>query len=99
MERIRKFNEALDNVIEHYFVRQNMEIKDLIRKQDDGKEIIINGVGVIKSINDFGDDIAYEVEFDISLDHHSPYGQKWTTDKNSFYVFHNKNKENIVRVF
>jgi hypothetical protein len=100
MKHIRKFNENIDNnVIEHYFVRQNIEVKDIVRKQGDGKEVTINGVGVIKSIRDFGDDIGYEVEFDISLQHSSPYGSKWKTNKNSFNIFHNKDKNNIVNVF
>ena len=83
----------------HYFVRQNMEVKDIIRKQGDGKEIVINGVGIIKSISAFGDDIGYEVEFDITIQHSSPYGSKWKTDKNSFNIFHNEDKDNIINVF
>jgi len=99
MNHIRKFNENVDNVIQHYFIRQSIEVKDIIRKEGDGKEITINGVGIIKSIRDFGDDIGYEVEFDIELQHSSPYGSKWKTDKNSFNIFHIKDRNNIVNVF
>ncbi len=67
MKHIRKFNESKNTIIEHYFVRQNIEVKDIIRKQGGGEEVVINGVGVIKSISDFGDDIAYEVEFNITF--------------------------------
>ena len=45
MKNIINFN---DNVIKHYFVRQNIEVKDIVRKQGDGKEITINGVGIIE---------------------------------------------------
>jgi hypothetical protein len=99
MNYIKKFNESIDNTIKHYFVRQNMEVKDVVRKQGNGKEIVINGVGVIKSIRDFGDDIAYEVEFEIPLENSSPYGSKWETDKNSFNIFHEEDKNNIINVF
>ena len=103
-KRIRKFNEGIDgpskNIIEHYFVGQQMEVEGIKRKQGDGKEIIINETGTIESIRRWPDgDVAYEVEFLISLEHSSPYGKKWTTDKNSFNVFHKKDADKIVRVF
>ena len=69
-----------------------------MRKQGNGDDIEINGVGVIKEIRDFGDDIAYIVEFDIDMTHRSPYGSEWQTSKNTFNVFHLKDKENIVNV-
>lgn len=99
MKHVSKFNKNNNNIIEHYFVRQNIEVKDIVRKQGDGKEVVINGVGVIKSIRDFGDDIVYEVEFNITLQHSSPYGSKWKTDKNSFNIFHIKDRNNIINVF
>ena len=94
--------ESINNVIEHYFVRQHMEIKDINRKQGDGKIIPINGVGIIKEVKDWnnGEDIAYLVEFEIDLENSTPWSKKsWTTHLNTFYIFHNEDNKNIVRVF
>ncbi len=106
MKHIKRFNENRDNstndvsIIEHYLLRQKIEVKDIIRKQGDGKEIPINGIGIIRSIKDFGDDISYEVEFDIEVEHGSPFSSKrWVENKNRFIIFHNGDKDNIVRVF
>lgn len=103
MVQIKRFtlNESVDNIIEHYFVNQHMEVKGLVRKQGDGKEVIVNETGVIKKIQDWddGNDIAYEVEFPIELEHSSPYGSKWKTKVNSFLVFHKMDKDKIVKVF
>lgn len=85
-------------MIKHYFVRQIIEVKNIIRTQGDGKETTINGVGVIKSIKDFKDDIGYEVEFNIELQHSSSRST-WKTNKNSFYIFHIKDRDNIINVF
>jgi hypothetical protein len=103
--KIKRFNQINENnndknVIKHYFVRQKMEVKDIIRKQGDGKEVIINSIGTIKGIKDFGDDIAYEVEFPITIEHGSAFSdKKWSTDTNIFNIFHGKESKNIVRVF
>lgn len=85
-------------IIKHFFVGQNMEVKDVVRKLGDGKDVVINDVGVIHGIRAVGDDIAYVVEFDIELEHTSPYGSKWKSKKNSFIIFHNIDKDKIVNV-
>lgn len=85
--------------VKHYFVGDKIEVKNILRKQGNGKDVVINGVGIIKTISKHNDDIAYDVEFDIELEHSSPYGKKWTTNKNSFYIFHNEDKNNIINVF
>jgi len=110
MTHIKKFESIFNDksevksksVIKHYFVREQMEVKDLVRKQGDGKSITINNIGTILEIKDWDDsnDIAYLVEFPIELEHGSPFSkEKYKTSINQFYVFHNKDAKNIVRVF
>lgn len=101
IKRFNNLNESINNIIEHYFINQHIEVKDLIRKQSDGKEIIINEIGIIKKIQDWdnGVDIAYEVEFPIELEHSSPYGEKWKTKINRFTIFHKKDNDKIVKIF
>lgn len=103
--KIKRFNESVENitlkaepVIEHYFLRQQMEIKGLTRKIGDGTVFIINNIGIIKNIRDFGDDIGYEVEFPIETEHSGTYGSKWTNKTTSWTVFHIKDKDKIVSV-
>lgn len=83
----------------HYFVGEKIEVRNIIRKQDNGNDVVINGIGIIKTISKHNDDIMYGVEFDIELEHSSPYGKKYTTNQNSFNIFHNEDKNNIINVF
>lgn len=80
----------------HYFINDTIVVSNLIRKQGDGEEIIINGKGVIKQIRQQGNDIAYDVEFDITMTHRSPYGKAWTTDKNTFTLLHKRDSKHIT---
>ena len=108
--KIKKFNEGVNDkdnvfydhgveVIEHYFVRQHMIVEGIVRKQGDGKEIPIDGEGIIREVKDWKDDIAYVVEFPITLQHQSPYGKKWKTDNNTFYIFHKGDARYIKKVY
>ena len=103
MEKIKKFNESIEDnypVIKHYFVRQNMEVKGLDRKHGDGKKVVINSTGVITEIVAWEDgDIGYTVKFPIKTTHKSTYGEKWTEPDVEYVVFHNEDKDKIVRVF
>lgn len=86
--------------IKHYFVGQKMEVKGLSRKNSDGSEFIVNGIGVIESISKMDDDIVYVVEFNTPHEYRSPYsGKKYTDKTTSWNVLHNEEKENIVRVW
>lgn len=102
IKRFDQINEGIENkVIEHYFVRQHMEVKGIKRQQGDGKELIINSIGVIKEVKDFneGKDIAYAVEFPIEMENRSTYGKKWKTSKNTFYILHYEDGDKIIRIF
>lgn len=100
MKHLRKFESNDNNNVNHYQLRQKMEVKGLPRKQGDSKEIIINNIGTIKEIIDRDDDIAYNVEFPVSVEYGSPWSkEKWTEDKSIWTILHNGDSEYIVKVF
>ena len=86
--KIKKFNQLNEKftpeVIKHYLLRQNIEVKGLIRKKSNGEEVEINDVGVITKIEDMGHDIFYVVQF---------------TDNSTWYVLHFEDADKIIRVF
>lgn len=121
--RIIKFKESINTqeIIKHYFIDQKMEVKDVIRKRGDGRNIRISGVGIITEIRKLGDDIAYAVEFpnikrkyraedpygeeiweedydEDTLVMKSPYGKEWIPTTITFNIFHNEDKDNIIKV-
>ena len=78
-----------------------MEVKGVKRKQGDGEEISVDGIGIIKEVKDLnGEDIAYTVEFPIELVNSSPFSKKkWKTSNNSFWILHEQDADKIIRVF
>ena len=82
--------------IKHYFINQQMEVRDLVRKEGNGKEFIINDVGIIEKILDGGNgDVKYVVRFNKTTTF--PDGSSSPTT--GIYISHNEDKENIVRVW
>jgi hypothetical protein len=105
--KIKKFNEnveSLSPVIEHFFVRQQMEVEGLERKNGDGTPYIVSGIGVIKEIHDVNydgkHDIAYHVEFNQPATYNNRYGGgTYTLPTSTWVIYHKEDTKNIIKVF
>lgn len=87
-------------MIQHYFIDQCIEVKGLKRKLGNGAQIVISEIGIIRSISKIREDIAYNVEFPIKMEHKARNGGKnWTTPTCEFTVLHTEDGDKIDNVF